>query len=92
MEGVKDGVVPACCIVVFLAQASYRSVAHRQHVEARMMGLLSRVNGSLRGLAGTHAHARQHLLLYRSCRRRRWPWSLRRPACFDGQGPCQPGP
>ena len=52
-EGAEDGMDHACCIVVFLAQASYRSVAYRQHVDARVMALISSANADLRRFAGT---------------------------------------
>ena len=65
VAGIKDGMVRACRIAVFLAQASYRLVAHRQHVNASLMGLISSVNGNLRRLAGTHAYSLQHLLSHR---------------------------
>ena len=63
--GVEDGMDHACCIVVFLAQASYRSVAHRQHVDARIMALISSVNGNFGELAGSHASSLQHLPSHR---------------------------
>jgi hypothetical protein len=52
MQGVEDGVVRACCIAVFLPEASYRSVAHRQHVGATITALISRGNRNLRAQVG----------------------------------------
>ena len=43
---VEGGAVQACCIVVFLVQASYRSGAHRQDVDASVVGRFSFVSGN----------------------------------------------
>jgi hypothetical protein len=40
------GVVQPCCIVVFLAQASDQSGAHRQHVGANGVKLISFAGGN----------------------------------------------
>jgi hypothetical protein len=43
-EAFEDGMVLAYCIPVFLLQAQYRVVVHRQHVGARIMALIYWVN------------------------------------------------